>query len=233
MGALVVAGTAQAADMAARAPVYKAPVAAAPAWSWTGFYVGASVGGGWARSSAHDDPSSPNLPFLDFRGTPYTRGSGLIGGVQGGFNWQTGGLVLGAEADYSWANINSSVNNVGPNLIGTYNSAVKSIGTVRGRAGWAVDRVLFYGTGGYAYANVDDSYVDITVGNPNNVVAPGRHRQGWTAGGGIEWAFADHWTAKAEYLHIHLNDGIGANPGYVFAFKDTVDIARAGINYKF
>ena len=58
---------------------------------------------------------------------------------------------------------------------------------------------------------------------------------GWTVGGGVEYAFADHWTAKAEYLHVSFLDRTvtDVTTGYVFDFKDQLDIGRVGINYKF
>jgi len=105
---------------------------------------------------------------------------------------------------------------------------------VRGRLGLAFDRVLIYGTGGVAFADLKGQLSD--PANPF-VASPGSSVTGWTAGGGVEYAFTDHWTAKAEYLHVGFADQtVTVAPGgtsYTFKFKDALDIGRVGINYKF
>jgi outer membrane immunogenic protein len=97
--------------------------------------------------------------------------------------------------------------------------------------------VLVYGTGGAAFASFKNELTD-----PPSVigftVSPSSGATGWTAGGGIEYAFADHWTARAEYLHVGFPDRTAAvSPiplnNYGFIFKDSLDIGRVGINYKF
>jgi outer membrane immunogenic protein len=113
------------------------------------------------------------------------------------------------------------------------------LGTVRGRIGWAFDRLLVYGTGGAAFASLKDQFTDPPgVGPIGFTSAPSSSVSGWTAGGGIEYAFADHWTAKAEYLHVGFPDRsvtttVFPGSAYSFVFKDSLNIARVGINYKF
>jgi outer membrane immunogenic protein len=230
LGALALASGAQAADMAAR-PVYKAPVAP-PVWSWTGFYVGANVGGASARTHIN---SPDNSYFFPANSSFNSNQSGVIGGLEAGYNWQFNSVVLGLEGDISAASLSRSTS---PGPIGItgdlFNGNMTALGTVRGRIGWAFDRLLVYGTGGVAFANLKDQYFSPAF---PFTAAPSSSATGWTAGGGVEFALSGNWTAKAEYLHVGFPSrsvtviAIG-NP-YLFAFKDSLDIGRVGINYKF
>jgi outer membrane immunogenic protein len=233
IGALALATGAQAADLGAR-PLTKAPPAPLPpSWTWTGFYVGGNIGGAEAHSSITNDPATSN-PWL-VGDTSANRG-GVIGGLQAGFNYQMANVVAGVEADIDWASLNSSVaalSGAGPGR-DTYNTKIDTVATVRGRLGLAFDRLLLYGTGGWAFAKVKDQLVDTVF---PFTATPSSSVNGWTAGGGIEYAFADHWTAKAEYLHVGFPDRTAFSSlpglGYAFTFKDSLDIGRVGINYKF
>jgi outer membrane immunogenic protein len=233
IGALVLATGAHAADLRAR-PIYKTPpTPPLQPWTWTGFYVGGNIGGAEAHSSITNDPASSS-PWLVGQANA-DRGS-VIGGLQAGLNYQIYNVVLGIEGDIGWASLSRSVaalSLAGPGF-DTYSSKLDTLGTVRGRVGLAFDRLLVYGTGGAAFANLKDQLVDTAAhftASPNSSVT------GWTAGGGIEYAFADHWTAKAEYLHVGFPDRTAfssiAALGYAFTFKDSLDIGRVGINYKF
>jgi outer membrane immunogenic protein len=181
-----------------------------------------------ARSLA-DDPSTC-LPWLDT--TVEGSRTGAIGGLQASYNWQIANVVLGIEGDISVAWLNSSVSGLGLTAEGTYSAKLKALGTVRGRVGWAFDRLLVYGTGGAAFASLKDEYSDTFLGA---TLAPSSRVTGWTAVGGFEYAFADHWTAKVEYLHVGFPERtvLDTASGYAFAFKDKVDIGRVGIHYKF
>lgn len=226
------ASGAYAADLGSR-PVYKAP-ALAPVWSWAGFYVGANVGFARGRGSATD--RAPQI-WIGFGPPADSSKSSVIGGLQAGYNWQISNLVLGVEGDISFTSQNRSVSGLGPAAAsGTYSSRLTTLGTIRGRIGWAFDRLLVYGTGGAAFANLQDQYTDLAVTPPDSTSSSAT---GWTAGGGIEYALAEHWTAKAEYLHVGFPNRtattvLPAGGGtYAFAFKDSLDIGRVGINYKF
>src|SRR3954466_10007264 len=125
------------ADLAAR-PYTKAPVAMASVYNWTGFYLGVVGGGAWENSST--DPKMKG---------------GFVGGTAG-YNWQTGNVVFGVEADGAWADVNASAAGAvvvpGLGVIPlSVTSKTDALGTVRGRIGWAVNNVLVYGTGGYAW----------------------------------------------------------------------------------
>jgi outer membrane immunogenic protein len=225
LGAVALAGGAQAADLA-----YKAPVAAPVPFSWTGFYLGANVGGASARSTISD---TSDFPWF---GNPVDANkTGVIGGLQAGINWQINSLVLGVEGDISFASVNRSVDFTTLfTTPGLYSSNLKNLGTVRGRIGLAFDRLLVYGTGGAAFANIDNAFRDLDA---DFGASPSSRVTGWVAGGGVEYAITDHWTARAEYLHADFGERTArVNTGgadYAFAFKNTIDIGRAGINYKF
>jgi outer membrane immunogenic protein len=227
--ALILASGAHAADLAR--PVYKAPVAPPPAWSWTGFYVGGTLGGVVGHSSATNDPASP-VQWLT--SSINTNSAGVIGGLEAGYNYQISQIVLGIEGDVSWSSLKESGTAVSLGATtDTFTSRLNSLGTIRGRVGWAFDRTLIYGTGGVAFANLKDQLTD--PGFPFTA-STGSSETGWTAGGGIEYAFTDHWTAKAEYLHVGFSQRSvmeTTGGGYIFDFKDKLDIGRVGINYKF
>ena len=230
LGALALASGAQAADLAAR-PVYKAPIAA-PVWSWAGFYVGVNVG----VASARTNISAPSDNFFFPSSASFNSSqTGVIGGLQAGYNWQFNNLVLGIEGDVSAASLNRSTS---PGTIGftgdSFNGAMSALATVRGRIGYAFDRTLIYGTGGAAFANLKDEYFS----QPFPFTASASSSAtGWAAGVGAEFALSGNWTAKAEYLHVGFPSRsattVQFGNTYVFAFKDSADIGRVGINYKF
>jgi len=228
LGVLALASGVQAADLGPPT-VYKTPPLAP--WSWTGFYLGGNVGAAWGQSTLSNNPGTLWL------GAPANANTtSIIGGVQAGYNWQINSVVLGVEGDFSFAGINRTVLAVSPVFPPeTYSSKITNLGTIRGRIGWAFDRTLVYATGGAAFATINDSLVDTGfpfVASPNSAVS------GWTVGGGLEYAVTQNWTARVEYLHVGFaNRSAAALPvppaPYVFAFADSIDIARVGINYKF
>lgn len=222
------ASVASAADLPTKAPVYKAPVAA-PLYSWTGCYLGAHVGGGWGRTTW------ANTSGLD-EGTSNI--DGFLGGGQVGCDYQTGPLVFGAEASFSWANIRGQHRDPVPTFNAqVLHSEVTWLSTVTGRAGYAVDKLLFYVKGGGAWAHDNYWDVDDTRGN---IADASETRRGWTVGGGVEYAFAPNWSAKVEYNYLDFGTSrvrltcptcmLG------FFYKDiTQDIhaVKLGLNYRF
>jgi outer membrane immunogenic protein len=208
-----------------------------PQFSWTGFYVGANVGGVWGNSDLVDDGTGFFGSFLGSRGAVYgQRQSGVIGGFQGGYNWQTSFLVLGVESDFSWtsASISTDLLPTFPNH-DLHNSRLSNFATVRGRAGIAFDRFLVFGTGGAAHASLTNEFVDTSTLRGSTGRDSGKW--GWVAGGGIEYALTNNWTTKFEYLYTRFSEETvpTAPPvtGYNFSFRDSVAVARVGINYKF
>jgi outer membrane immunogenic protein len=261
-------GAAFAADLSApaQAPVYtKAPIAVP--YSWTGFYVGGSVGADWVSDSAVLSlPSGPPQDFAPYLAngsipTNYsTSGTGVLYGVQAGYNWQVQSVVLGLEADFSGSSQNTSQNlltNVaaaGDSFGLAYATKVESIGTVRARIGTTAitPTLLAYASGGFAYGEVDHSYSESfgpLGGTPNTqqtFASVSNLDTGWTAGGGLEWALSPHVTVRGEYLFVRLSDksfttpSFNANCGVPNACSFTltpndvdIHIARVGVNYKF
>jgi outer membrane immunogenic protein len=255
----------------APAPIYtKAPPLP---FSWSGFYAGVSAGYGWSTDDV--DTTTPALappppinaalssvPNLHFDTDP----KGFLGGGTLGYNYQTGRFVLGVETDLSWANIkgtNTQGVTVGfggaGNTVtssGTAEQKMDAFGTLRARLGFTpIDKLLVFGTGGLAYGHLEsNTNIGGTVTNPppilsNAIGSASAWRAGWTAGAGVEYAFAPRWSAKAEYLYYDLGDlhydstllcsagGQCRNPPITIGISSTADfkgnIVRAGINYRF
>ncbi|MGO9358332.1 MAG: outer membrane protein [Xanthobacteraceae bacterium] len=233
-------GACTAADiLPAEAPAYKAPVIVAPAFSWTGLYVGGNVGYGYSNV----DPGlisfyqPVNVLAGQITGINAHPG-GVIGGGQVGYNHQYDGFVAGLEADFSGTGMKDSVTDPVNNYSAT--TQFNWLATVRGRAGVAFDRTLLYMTGGLAVASVKTTLNDVypsgtitTTSTPTYV--------GWTLGGGIELAFGSNWSARLEYLYLGLGSKQNtfnepSPPGWP-AITSTAGInggiVRVGANYKF
>ncbi len=245
-------GSAFAADLPSRkeAPVYVPPP---PPPMWTGFYGGLNIGGGWdanggqSGASAFYDPAyglgapgpggASNLFFLP-NGNTLGSAGGVLGGAQVGYNLQFNQFVLGVETDFQGTSISSSGNNAPLTLyqspfnannymaplgaVSGSNVDLSWFGTVRGRVGYLITpTLLIYGTGGFAYGQVSAFGFSTTP-------------TGWTAGGGVEWMFAPHWSAKAEYLYVDLSN-CGGNGGWNIgqSFQPQINVVRAGVNYHF
>ena len=208
------AGTASAADLPRAAPYQKAPIVS-PAYNWTGFYVGAMGGYGWSNQVTVNGVA---LTDADIKGG--------FGGGTAGFNYQAPGsmFVFGVETDAAWSNIERSETILGI----TAQERINSFGSVTGRVGVAIDAVLLYGKGGYAWANneISASVLGLTVSESH-------FHSGWTAGGGVEWAFSGLWSAKAEYMFARYSEErYLAALGGVDLGAD-VHTVKAGINYRF
>lgn len=211
--------------LAASSPVLAAdlvePVAAMP-YSWTGFYVGAQVGGAW-NNSRWSPASVPG--FVPFN----TNGSGVVYGGQIGYNYQINQFVIGIEGDFAGSTVKGD--DQCSTVPGT-NCETKQdyLGSVRGRLGYAVDRFLIYGDAGVAFTKYKLAETDF----PQSF--GGGARVGWTAGLGAEYAFTDHWTAGVEWNYYDFGSKDGAssfNPAFVLSARETENTVVARINYKF
>jgi outer membrane immunogenic protein len=220
-GALA-SGSAIAADMSAPAPVYKSAPPMLSSYGWTGFYLGINGGGGWGTSR------------FDFPGTATTTGNfktsgGLFGGTAG-FNFQSGGWVVGVEGDGDWANLKGSAPCPNPSF--SCQTSDSWLATARGRFGVSFNEWLIYGTAGGAFG-------DVKVAVPGPVAFSGQTvvRAGWTAGAGVEYGFASNWSIKAEYLHIDLGSSTCALGNCAAISVANVpfhaEIFRVGLNYRF
>jgi outer membrane immunogenic protein len=220
--ALAAGGQAFAADLPMPAPPVPPPayVPVLPVYNWTGFYIGINSGGTFGNSN-WTDPSPAFPPTGNF-----TVNGFLIGGTIGG-NYQIGSFVLGVEGDGDWSNIIGTTFNTSCVAVGCQTKS-NWLATVRGRAGWAWDRVLFYGTGGAAFANVQAAAGAFPFMSATQT--------GWTAGAGVEYAFAPNWTAKVEYLFVDLANaacGTVNCGGTTTTVSLNENVIRGGINFKF
>jgi outer membrane immunogenic protein len=257
---------AAAADMPVKAPRYVAPPSV-PMFSWTGFYVGGTVGGAWTKADVSLDTvngASPlyipsQIPGLDAIGSPSISASNVIFGAKVGYNQQWASFVLGLEGDISSFRFNRSAFTTGnpffivlppavPNVANfNTNVATSWLATVRARFGYAVDRFLFYGTGGAAFSNVSFSnayngHSPLGAGDEFEATSASQTKTGWVAGGGIDYALTTNWIVSVEYLHVDLGSitasGLATSGNANTAtmnFSTTVrsDLVRGGVAYKF
>ena len=228
----------QAADLAPAAPgpaVYAPPAAYRAVANWSGFYVGGNVGLGLARD--HSDFSTGGVTFA----TADTALFGAVGGGQAGFNWQSGALVLGAEADFDWSNPKGSITAQCAVCVPTANATLEHdvdwFGTARARIGYAADGWLAYATGGYAFGRVAFKGA-ATAGGASASLTQNATPSGWTIGGGAELALGPNWSARLEYLYVDLGTVnntivVTGGPSLTDSARVQMNVARAGVNYRF
>jgi outer membrane immunogenic protein len=205
-------GQALAADLPPPAPAPRAPATyvptIAPIYNWGGIYLG--VNGGFAFANTWwNDPA-----FWTGTG-PFSMDGWQAGGTLGA-NYQWGHLVVGIEGDGDWTKQRGTV------------SQSFWLATGRARAGYAVDRLLFYGTGGVAV-------IDRAVSAGGALPAITGTQAGWVVGAGVEWAFLENWTGKVEYFHVEpsAQSCPATSCGIPSSVPLEEDIVRLGVNYKF
>jgi len=245
--ALLVAGPAFAADMAVKAPVRAAPLAAP--FSWTGCYIGATAGGVKGKS---DDSWTANPAGFAFPAEIATQTagtlspSGFTGGAELGCNYQLNNwLVIGVEGDWEYTGLSASRS--GTEVAGgfvnpfTESFTARWLSTIRGRAGIANGQWLFFATGGLAIADVSLSdSISFAASGTTNTASSNGTITGWTVGGGIEWFFMPQWSLKAEYLYVDLGtkNYTSSNPLFPLAtishsHRLNENIGRVGVNFHF
>jgi outer membrane immunogenic protein len=220
-----------AADMPVKAPAYRA--APAPVFNWTGFYVGgvySHLSSGGEHCSRFGTFCSPTFPQNQLRGS--------LGGVTLGYNWQLTNWVFGIEGDWLWGRIRGSSGfaggfGCGAGASGTCFSEIKELGTLRGRLGYAFDRLLAFVTAGEAFTRIQAG-----IGVPVSQSTATKASFAW--GGGLEYAFAPNWSAKVEYLRIDpikdfVYDSLAACGAGTECFLrgHRSEAVRVGLNYRF
>lgn len=218
----LLAGSASAADLANRYPVKAAPVPV-PVFSWTGFYIGANVGWGFANNTFDYTPFGGPTFGYDVGNT-----NGFVGGLQLGYNYQfANNVVIGVEADFDWSDIGADTFLVGGPVGGALVSQnVDYFGTIRARLGYAVDRFLPYITGGAAWAKTN--FTDPFAVSYDNT------KWGWSAGAGAEYALTNNFTVKAEYLYLGFNNStVNYVNGDQLSVGSDIQTVKLGANYKF
>jgi opacity protein-like surface antigen len=238
--------------------VYKAQAPVTLPWTWSGLYLGAHAGYGWASDPFNNlTPQFGNVPFnsLIVSGVSLSGldSRGFVGGFQAGANWQSGSFVGGLEIDLSGTGIKGSTSNA-LTAAGTLSQASQTdkfdrLGSARARVGYLVTpSLLLYATGGPGWARLvtDQETVTTVAGavpptTTTSVVTPS-WLFGWTAGVGVETRLWDtNWLARVEYLHYDFGSGfatqfIPAGGGLVTTTTSgrlTSDVVRAGLSYKF
>lgn len=253
IGALI-AAPAMAADMGM--PVKAPPAPVAPAYSWTGFYLGVEGGGGWNNATGERTCYNPAGVFFGPGCTPNAQGhvvspsGGLFGGTAG-YNLQSGSIVYGVETDIQWSDIKAtSTVPIGLGApAGTYTATdnLDWFGTARGRIGFLVTpQLLAYATGGVIYGN--ESLATTTVIFADGHIYPATAsttRAGGVVGGGLEYAFAGNLSAKIEGLYYDMGTvnlaftcpagATTCSPGYTEGgrFAEKGVIVRGGLNWHF
>jgi len=167
--------------------------------SWAGFYLGGNFGYAWGSVD-----------------NAWAKPSGFIGGAQVGYNWKqlNSPWLFGVEADIQGSSADDTFAN--------WKFSNPWFGTVRGRGGYAINNLLFYGTLGLSFGELRANTFGLSESHTN---------VGWTAGVGAEYGFTPNWSAKIEYLYVDLANSnfviTGASHGLSFG------IVRAGVNYRF
>lgn len=267
LGLAAMATSASGADLAAR-PVYKAPPPAiAPVFNWTGFYLGGELGekwgqGNWTTTSTSDFPGT----IVDASSPRNYDPSGFRAGGYAGYNWQVTDWVVGLEASGAWTNSTASAAGIpGCSILCFPFAPGPGVDVASVRIGWDASArvrlgylvtpgVLFYGTGGVAWQEVQasgfcqhsagDPVCSVAAGTPFDTETNSKVLTGWTIGGGIEARIYGNWLLRGEYRYSNFGsfNGVlpfnssGAPPGTDFIRYNlavNTHIATVGLAYKF
>lgn len=250
----------RAADPSAPAPAGGVPRAA---FDWTGFYLGANIGGDITSNFNADTQAPTTFTYHDNNSgqiaatLPMGRLGSLEGGLQGGYDWQRGAFVVGGEWDLEALNAGGGATMAasGGTLLGSTLSTSASerldwLSTVRLRLGYTpFDRWLVYATGGFAFGGVRNSAGVVINNDPAYQWSASNSsvKTGHALGGGVAWAVTDHIALRLEAYHYDIgsteftatgNAAVMANPGlsgYQYTPKTTTagDLVRLGADYKF
>ena len=255
LGALMAAAPTMAADMA---PAYKAAAMPAPAYNWSGFYVGVTAGGGMASLPVTDVDN-----FFPSQDGPTLKSGGAVAGINAGYNWQFApSFLVGIEGDFNWSSFKASDTMCFGNCFAILNNVASSkfdqFDTLRARFGLTADRTLVYVAAGPAWGHIKSSLTQLNclggnVGPSCSPLAPGAlliaasdssFHVGVAVGAGVEYALTQNWIFRGEYMHLDftskdaafkdLTGGTMITGNELFRARSTAsaDIARLGISYK-
>lgn len=225
---------------------------------WRGFYIGANIGYAFGGDDKVDIKEDPSDVFGKQEAGDLVL-SGLFGGPEVGFNFQTGDVVLGLEGDFEFSGIDDddfgsaeAENAPGDHVLDADSSSdVDWFSTVRGRLGWAYDDVLLYATGGVAIGQFNyrvDGVFSLSDPDPAPThfftIDDDFTKVGWTVGAGLEWAFAENWSAKVEYKYLDFGEesldatlfDIGGIPAGLTEETEAelgFHTVKLGVNYRF
>jgi high affinity Mn2+ porin len=216
----VTSGLAAGIPVASSMPLKAPPIAN---YDWSGFYVGGHVG--YGRGNGRDALSDPNLTAAN------SSFGSLFGGLQLGYNFLlTSRLLVGVEGDISFPNyLDDGIVASRTTPLSAVTEKVDFVSTMRGRAGYAFDHLLFYATGGLAWSQARFLENSGLTGNEDKLL---RMRAGWALGAGAELAIGPGWTARLEYLYDRLGKANGSFPSGTGYESTTVELnsVRIGLN---
>jgi outer membrane immunogenic protein len=210
--------------------VYKAVRPVAPVDTWSGFYFGGHIGGGWTNNG-FSDPLGVIAPG---GAVVSAKDSGFLGGVQLGYNWQYNWFVAGIQGDIGFTDFDASV--AVPSVpAAVIENDTKWISTLTGRLGFTWDKSLFYAKGGEAWVR---NHYAVTIPALGGNATSHTTRPGYVAGAGWEYAFAPSWSGFLEYDYIGLNDKNITLSDPVFGpsllgTKQNIQMVKAGVNFRF
>ena len=237
------------------APVVKAPPPVV--LGWTGFYAGFTVGGTWGKfdptgSTVADGylPIPVDLAAVNAAGIQNLKSTSLTGGIELGYNWQSGSFVAGFEIDAQAMRLGGTVINGGTYPIPpigytfAFTTSINSnwLFTARPRIGFANDNWLVYATGGLAVTDLSGSFLWGDVAGAQESAVFNQIRAGYAVGAGVEANIWNHWSVKAEYLYVNFGTvtttgsmALQGLPGQVFTHSADLraSIGRVGLNYHF
>jgi outer membrane immunogenic protein len=230
LAALALGTPALAADLAVKAP----PVAA-PVYNWGGAYIGGFAGYGFGNQNLNN--GSGPAGYADYTANWETHGP--MAGGEIGYNWQSGQFVFGVEANGAWTNIqgfdNYALTDVNGNAVNDANK-LKWVGSVLARGGLAVDRLLLFFTGGWAFGDLTHTNTDVATGIDTFSVS----RSGLAAGGGMAYAITDNLIGKIEYRYYDLgtytragNPTLTPNGQSPYSVANTYSTVLLGLDFKF
>jgi outer membrane immunogenic protein len=224
----------------------KAPPIPYSSYNWTGFYAGAEAGGAWATTQVTEISGGASFPA----GSIYdpTNINGGLGGLYAGYNYQINHIILGIDGDYTWADVQGNSRDVSPAraahiLLTTVD--LNWIATVTGRVGYAMNNWLLFVKGGGAWAGwiSNGTQCDATCTTELALESSSETRNGWTAGGGLEYGLAPHITAKLEYDYVGFatsnftttvaNIATGNITTHQRSATSSLSMLKLGLAYKF
>ncbi|HVB89660.1 MAG TPA: outer membrane beta-barrel protein [Beijerinckiaceae bacterium] len=234
-----------------------------PVYNWTGFYIGANAGAAFGEFAPRTSAAysgfgyfaTTSIPAIAAVGAQTIDPTGFTGGIEAGYNMQSGSFVFGLESDFDYFGLRGSATNsgvypcCGPTGF-TVNSSARTSGlfTLRPRIGIAHDNLLFYATGGLAVTNISGSFsFSDNFANASESAAVSQTKTGYAVGAGVEAGLWTNWTVKAEYLYVdfgrlsttstNLTTGGGfllwPENQFTHSIRLSASIARVGLNYHF
>lgn len=246
--------------MAAGCACLLAPASAtAQDHDWTGFYVGGNAGASWGDTSLKTriEPGTGAViippaerDLINGDQSSDDNETGFTGGLQGGYNFQSGSWVFGVETDIGWMDIGQSRSKVyqspvliSPPITATVRQEASTdwVWTLRPRIGYASGAYMIYGTAGLAASriSVEASFADSRTPSNTGNFSESDSKFGWVAGLGGAYAFDENWSVRGEWLYTDFGKvrNSWVTPNGFAAFTTEADtranLLRIGVDYKF